>query len=296
MSFLDRIRDCSVFHPDGYVQFLISGETVGLIRPAFAELLAGFPEVFHVSERHVRLSADLVTPDERTAAVESVLLQIRDHNVLSGWKNEPYEVRSPATGETVMLLERAAVPKFGTVASGVHVNGVVRAEGVLSMWVGRRSALKQHAPGKLDQLVAGGHAAHMSVSDTLVKEAAEEANIGTQLIAQACPVGVITYCTEHENGLRRDVLYLYDLELSGDFQPVNTDGEIDDFTLMPIDEVERIVHDTDQFKFNCALVVIDYLMRHGRISPDCADYVEIAEALRSGHAAISGVGQRRSLE
>lgn len=266
------------------------------MRPAFAELLAGFTDVFQVSDQGIRLSSDLVTSSERTAAIESVLLQLRDRHALSGWRNEPYAVCSPRTGATLFLLDRAAVPKFGTVASGVHVNGFVPSEDGMLMWVGRRSLLKHTAPGKLDQLVAGGHAAHMSIRDTLVKEAAEEASICADLIARACPVGVVTYCTEHEDGLRRDVLYVYDLEVPGDFQPVNTDDEIADFSLMPIDEVMRIVRDTDHFKFNCALVVIDFLIRHGRISPECDEYVGMAEALRSGGAAVARVDRNRILE
>jgi hypothetical protein len=48
---------------------------------------------------------------------------------------------------------------------------------------------------------------------------------------------------------------------------------------MPIDEVAAIVRDTEQFKFNCNLVIIDFLVRHGLIGPDEPDYVAIAQGL-----------------
>jgi hypothetical protein len=35
----------------------------------------------------------------------------------------------------------------------------------------------------------------------------------------------------------------------------------------------------DDFKFNCALVVIDFLIRHGLIAPDHPDYVALVRGL-----------------
>ena len=44
------------------------------------------------------------------------------------------------------------------------------------------------------------------------------------------------------------------------------------------------VRDTDDFKFNCALVVIDFLIRHGLLTPDDEpDYLRLVSGL---HAAI----------
>ena len=42
----------------------------------------------------------------------------------------------------------------------------------------------------------------------------------------------------------------------------------------------EIVRDTDEFKPNCNLIVIDFLVRHGRIDPDGPDYLAIVEGLR----------------
>jgi hypothetical protein len=49
--------------------------------------------------------------------------------------------------------------------------------------------------------------------------------------------------------------------------------------LVPIDEVAAIVRETEQFKFNCNLVIIDFLVRHGLIGPDEPDYVAIVQGL-----------------
>jgi hypothetical protein len=49
---------------------------------------------------------------------------------------------------------------------------------------------------------------------------------------------------------------------------------------MPVDELMDIVGRTDEFKFNCNLVLIDFFIRHGRLTPDHPDYVEIVRGLR----------------
>lgn len=281
MSFLDRVRACARFDPGDYRPFVVCGETVGFVEPEFGALLAAFPEVFQWTGGRLELSSTLKAADERTVAVDHVLRQLRARGLFGGWRDEPYPVLSGRQETALLTIERAAVPRFGLVASGVHVNGFVRSETGLQMWVGRRSLTKPTAPGKLDQIVAGGRPAGYTVQETLIKEAAEEASLPERLIRSAQAVGAITYATRQPEGLRRDVLYLYDLELPGDFAPVNTDDEIAAFELWPIAKVIETVRDTDAFKFNCALVVIDFLMRHGYLDPDNADYVALAEGLRS---------------
>ena len=281
MSFLDRVGACACFDPRDYRPFVVCDEIVGFVEPEFGTLLAGFPAVFLWTGRRLELSSALATANERTAAVDRVLRQLRARGLLGGWRDEPYPVLSSRSAAALLTVERAAVPRFGLVASGVHVNGFVHTEAGLQIWVGRRSLAKPTAPGKLDQIVAGGRPAGYTVQETLIKEAAEEASIPERLIRSARAVGTITYATRQPEGLRRDILFLYDLALPVGFAPVNADDEIAAFELWPIAKVIETVRDTDVFKFNCALVVIDFLMRHGYLDPDDADYVALAEGLRS---------------
>jgi 8-oxo-dGTP pyrophosphatase MutT (NUDIX family) len=287
MSFIDRIRECARFTPDGYRPFRIGGAVVGFVRPAFAGLLAESPDVFQVTADGVALAPGLKTADARSRAVAEVLLGLREKGAFIGWRDEPYPVFAPDTGEVLMTIERAAVPRFGAVASGVHLNGYVRTPDGLQMWLGRRSLHKHLAPGKLDQIVAGGRGSGLSVFDTLIKEAEEEASMPAALVRTARPVGCITYCTEQDEGLRRDILYLFDLELRDDFVPKENDDEIAEFVRWPIDKVMAAVRDTQDFKFNCSVVVIDFLMRHGLIGPEEPHYGEIAEGLHSGALATA---------
>lgn len=281
MGLLDRIRDCSAFESDSYVPFRVGTAQVGLVTPQFAAHLARFIDVFDVGPAGVHIVDALATPVSRTAAVETVLRELSRESVIGGWRNEPYPVATYPEASPLLLIERAAVPLFGIYGSGVHVNGFVGHGSDMQMWIGRRSLDKPTAPGKLDQIVAGGRSAHHSIFETLIKESAEEANIPRELAARAMAVGAITYCTERSEGLRRDVLYNFDIELPADFIPENTDGEIAEFHLWPIQRVIETVRETDDFKFNCALVVIDFLIRHGFIDHDEPDYLAILRGLHA---------------
>ena len=53
-------------------------------------------------------------------------------------------------------------------------------------------------------------------------------------------MGAVTYCRDSGRGLKPDVMYCYDLELSPDFAPRCNDGEVAGFMLQPVEQVESI--------------------------------------------------------
>lgn len=281
MSFLERIRVCSVFERSNYLPFCVGENRVGLITQTFADHLNSFPDVFNVGPGRVDLVASLDTIGARTAAVESVLRELLRQGIINGWRDEPYSVTVYPEAPPVFLMERAAVPLFGVYGTGIHVNGYVGQGADMRMWIGKRSLRKPTAPGKLDQIVAGGRSANYSIHETMLKEGEEEASIPEHLMMKALAVSAISYCTAREEGLRRDVLYIFDVELPKHFVPRNTDGEIDEFYLWPIAQVIDTVRSTDHFKFNCALVVIDFLIRHGFIGHGEPDYLHLIKGLHA---------------
>ncbi|MFO1350119.1 MAG: DUF4743 domain-containing protein [Gammaproteobacteria bacterium] len=284
MSFRDRIREANRHDIHGFRVFRVAGQRVGFIRHAFAERLRHWPAVFAVTAHEVRLASALDHGDtpatERSAAVQGVIEKLYGDGLFQHWRGERYAVNRAFTDPPLLAMERAAIPLFGVCGYGVHLNGYVRTPDGLKMWIGRRALNKPTAPGKLDQLVAGGQPVGIGLQDNLIKECAEEAAIPAELAARALPVGAVSYCLEVEHGLRPDVLFNYDLELPPDFVPVNTDGEVEEFFLWPIEQVINTVRDSEDFKFNCALVVIDFLIRHGLIAPDHPDYIDLLSGLR----------------
>ena len=287
MSFLDRIRAANTHDLGKFLPFSVSGTRVGCVKKSFAETLARWPEVFRIDEQRISLAANLdsrdVPAEERTQAVGEVLQRLREEGHIDGWRDELYPVNRSWSEPAFLLIERAAVPWFGVRGYGVHMNGFVRARHGPSMWIARRSTTKPTGPGKLDQMVAGGQPAAIGLYDNMMKECAEEAGIPIHIARQARAVGAITYALEDKVGFRPDLLFNFDLELPEDFSPVNTDGEVDAFYLWPMERVVETVRDSDAFKFNCALVVIDFLVRHGYIAADDPDYSDIVEGLMARH-------------
>jgi hypothetical protein len=280
MTFSDRIAECNTHDLSGFRPFLIDGVHVGWVRHAFAARLAAFGAVFVVEDAAVRLAPVLRTRDERTRAVDGVVRKLADQGVITGWRDEPYPVALRFGAPELMRIERAAVPYFGVRSYGVHLNGIVRRSDDLHLWIGRRAKDKPVAPGKLDNLVAGGQPAGMSLAENLIKECEEEASIPEALARQAVSVSAITYCLEHPEGLKPDVLFCYDLAVPESFRPRNQDGEIAEFQLMPVGEVARLVRDTQEFKFNVNLVIVDFLIRHGQIPPDDPEFLDLVKGLR----------------
>jgi 8-oxo-dGTP pyrophosphatase MutT (NUDIX family) len=138
-------------------------------------------------------------------------------------------------------------------------------------------------------MVAGGLPHGLSLEENLVKEAAEEAAVPEQLAQNAVPVGAISYNRITQRGFRRDVLYCYDLEVPDDFVPCNMDGEVEEFMLLPLGEIAEIVRETDDFKLNCNLVVIDFLIRHGWLGPESPEYLALVTGLRNPPAAVDNL-------
>jgi len=282
MSFLDRIRECQIFDPARYVPFTVGDTVVGRIERRFVEQLGPYPDVLTVSDDAVSVNDMLSTYDTRTAAFDVVVRDLNDRGLVSGWRDEPYPVGVTYSEPAYFEMERAAVALFGVRGYGIHINGYVENADGLHLWVARRSLTKQTAPGKLDQIVAGGQPAGMTLADNMIKECAEEANIPATFAGKARPVGTVTYTTERPEGLRHDMLFNFDLALPEGFQPENMDGEVESFELWPIERVAQVIEETDRFKFNAALVNIDFLVRRGLIDADHRDYSEIVDGLHGG--------------
>ncbi len=194
-------------------------------------------------------------------------------------RGEPFDVRAEPDGPVLARLDRGALPAFGILADGVHLNGLVDGAEGLRLWVGRRAPDKQLDPDRLDHLAAGGVSAGYGVHATLEKEAAEECGLPPALARQAVAVGTIRYAMERPEGLRRDRLHCFDLMLPDSFRPVPNDGEVAEFSLIPLEEALRLVRDTMEFKFNVNLVLIDLFLRRGLIDPSSPEGHELRNRL-----------------
>ena len=228
---------------------------VGYVLPDFAARLAGVS----VATGRVVLAASAAGRLNDVARAAGV-----------AFRGEDFDVRAVVDGPVLGVLDRGALPAFGVMGVGVHLNGLVRRDSGWWLWVARRAADKKLDPGKLDHLVAGGVPAGFSAFETLVKEAAEEAGLPAELVGRAVEVGRFGYACERAEGLRRDFLVAYDLVLPEDFVPVAADGEVAGFELWPLQRVFEVAGTTDDFKFNVNLVLVDLFVRYGLVAGEDA--------------------------
>ncbi|MDR3537385.1 MAG: DUF4743 domain-containing protein [Acetobacteraceae bacterium] len=272
-GFLRHVAACNnAILPGERLAFRIGAAQVGWVLPALAARLVQFPTV-----RRDAFGLTLTDPE----ALPALARTLADEG-LCRWRNEAFDVRADPDGPVLSRIDRGAVPVFGGFAVGVHVNGLVQRADGLHLWIARRAANKLLDPGKLDHIVAGGVPAGLSPEETLVKEAAEEAAIPADLARQAHRVGTIGYAMERSEGLRRDLVYCYDLMLPASFEPRAADGEVAGFELWPMARAVETVRTTIDFKFNVNLVLIDLFIRQGLIAGEPA--ATLRRALAAGRA------------
>ncbi len=281
MSYLDHIRACNRWDPSQFVPFRVDGEQVGLIRGDFVPHLRNCPAILSAGEAGVDWVHAVTGLEERSRLLHEVLQDLHAQGIIGHLHGERYPVAAKTRLQPRLLIDRSAAPYFGVRAYGQHLNGFVRSRDGLQLWVARRAADRRVYPDHLDNLAAGGLPWGLGLTENIRKECQEEAGMPESLSSRAVAVGAVTYCVAGPHGLKPDVMYCYDLELPADFRPVNTDGEVAGFELQPIEEVMARVRDTDDFKINCNLVIIDFLIRHGLIGPAEPDYLDLIQGLRS---------------
>lgn len=279
MSYLRHIQRCNQYQEDQFLPFFIQEQCYGLTHKDHASHLVQWPDIFEVNHTGLHLNPLLDTPDKRTNAVEPVMQALYKTGVIDSWVGEQYSISREFNGSSMMLLERAAVAFLGVQGYGIHLNGLVRKQAGIFVWVAVRSKSKPFWPGQLDQIVAGGQPEGMGLMENLIKEAAEEAAIREEITRQATFASEIRYCSQTHRGLNNDGIFAYDLWLDETFTPYNTDGEVESFQLMPIEAVAKMTETTDEFKDNCNLVNIDLLLRLGIIDKTHPEYSEIIATL-----------------
>jgi 8-oxo-dGTP pyrophosphatase MutT (NUDIX family) len=282
-GFARHITACNnMGSPAGRIPFRILGHPVGLLPPDLARWLAYRPQHFHFDAKGVSLATSLRGIMRRDAALADAVKGMAREGYIKH-RDEPFDVRASADGPVLARLDRGAIPAFGIISQGVHLNGLVRRADGLHLWLGRRSPTKAVAPGQWDNIVAGGTPAGLDALGTLTKEAGEEAGLPPTLVADARPVARLSYNMLEENGrLRRDILHVFDLDIPEDFTPSPQDDEVEFFELWPAQRVLELVRDTDSVKFNVNLVLIDLFLREGMIDPASAQGLALRAGLDQG--------------
>ena len=270
-SFARHIAACNNLpSPAGYLPFRIGEDQVGWLEPDAAKALTFLPNRVHFGPEGVSLAAGIRGNAARTGALAEIARTLARAG-FGRIRGEEFDVRATSEGPVLATVDRGVLPALGIISQGVHVNGLVRRADGLHLWVGWRAKDKAVAPGQMDNIVAGGISAGLTPERCLVKEAEEEASLLRDLAAKARPVGRVSYIMRTEEGMRRDLLHLFDLEIPEGVEPRPNDDEVERFELWPIGRVLEAVRDSESVKFNVNLVLIDLFLREGLLpDPDGA--------------------------
>lgn len=291
-GFFEKINSCNrnLEKQWEFIPFVVEGHIVGHIHNRFFDILEKFQDVFVFRQNgsyggsfggYVTLHPSLKTCEDRTSAVANVIKNMGEE-LIPGRRDELYPV-APSFGSPVLfLLERAAATYFGTKIYCVYVNGYVEKDGQTFLWVGKRSPVKPSFPGMLDYLVAGGLPHGISPTENILKECEEEAAIPHSILKEVKSAGAVSYADIDGHRYRREVHFCYDLKLPQGFLPKNLDGEVESFELVPVPLVATVIKKTDFFRPNCSPGIIDFLVRHGHISPEATGYLKLLQSLRMG--------------
>jgi 8-oxo-dGTP pyrophosphatase MutT (NUDIX family) len=278
-GYLRHSKNLNQWNPAHFRPLILAGVQVGLLKPYMCDLLSQWPRYFAVSDEDVVFLGGALDFDGRSEILKEVVEGLIDQCVIPDYLGEPYPVTGQSRIQQFASIDRGAAAYFGIRTYGQHLNGFVKDEDGIKIWIARRAAERIHFPNMLDNFVAGGLPQHLSLAENMVKECWEEAGVPAELASMAQPTGVVSYCRETEIGLKPDTLYCYDLELPADFQPVNTDGEVSEFQLLGSEHLMSLVKGTDEFKPNCNLVLIDFFIRHGLLDGDHEEYHALAMGL-----------------
>ncbi|NIY75497.1 DUF4743 domain-containing protein [Thalassospira sp. HF15] len=269
MAYIDHIHACNNANLARYARFRIGDLPVGAIRSEFATALTGLGDMFMRDENgEYGFGPQIKTVDARNRTLIEATEALCQQGVIKQLHGEKFDIRNRLSDDPLCQLDRFAMPYFGCRSWGVHMNGFVRKADGIHMWIAKRAMDKPTYPGMLDNMVAGGQPTGLGFRENMIKECAEEAGIPADLAQNVLPIGTISYLYETDEGLKPDVMVNFDLELPEDFVPHCADGEVEQFDLLPIAEVAEIVRTGFDFKFNCALVVIDFLIRQGHLTAD----------------------------
>ncbi len=229
----------------------------------------------------IELQAELATAEDRTAAVAEVTAALREEGHITGWRHESYPVAAAFGGPPLLSVERAAAYHFGIRTRGAHLNGYTGNGSECRLWIARRAATKPIEPLMLDNLVGGGVSLGFTPQQTILKECDEEAGIPLNRARKARERSTVVCTVDVPEGLHWECLHCFDLKLDDDFTPVNRDGEVAEFRLLPIREVRELIRDTSEFTIDAALVTLDFMLRHEMAATTTSERAQLTAALQN---------------
>lgn len=271
----------------------------GFVLKERRERLSKFKDLLEVTDHEIIMKPRFSTVEERSQAFQKMEAELKQEGAFPFWQDEVYMARTTFSSPTLFTNHRGVGPYFGLSQFATHLNGFVRDKEtgtVTHVWIATRSASKKRWPLMRDTVVGGGLPSGISALDNMVKEAQEEAGLDPSWTRpRFVAAGSISYVSKHPYGLTNDTMLIFDVELPTDVTPVNQDGEVESFDLMPVQDVlSRLWSEPERFKPDVCILLLDFFIRHGVISADnFADYEELQRALRNSENPYDAFNRMR---
>ena len=266
MSLLRKFQDLNNFiYNDNYYKLIFGKTHIGYVHSKIAKQI-----IFNVKDVYL-LEKNIYLENISKIKVKKIILKITE--TLSEKKkffipaNELFSCRNTIDGKEFFKLDRKLVEYLGIRGYGVHLIAYIKKKNSYKLWVPKRNKNKLASPSKFDNSVAGGVRAGEGIFSALEREAYEEAGLKKKQLNNVKLVGTLNYNWKNSPyTLRRDTLYLFDLEVDDKFKPQCLDGEVEKFELMEWKKVLKLMQNTDSIKNNCNLVFFNFMVRHSLIN------------------------------
>ncbi len=280
MSLLTKVKNLNnFFDKNQFVNLICHDDKIGLVHKKIAKIILKSKLPF------LSKSNNLIFKENKKKKLNLTLENICELLIKKKFIKRATGEKFPCVlslgRREYFVLDRALVEYLGIRGYGVHMIAFVKKKKKIKIWIPLRAKNKRVEPNKLDNTVAGGIAAGESVYEALKRESAEEASLDKNILKNAFQSGSINYSWRNKDfSIRRDTLFIYDLELSENIIPKNTDGELVNFKLYDAEKVISKIQNTNDFKKNCALVLASFFIRRGMInSKNEKNYEEVCRLL-----------------
>ncbi len=281
MSILFKINELNNFTDrENFFNLFCNNYHIGLVHKKVASILLKKKLPFTL--KNDNLSFKEKKKKQLDITLKNICELLVEKKIVSQVTGENFPCVTSFGKKELFILERSLVEYLGIRGYGVHLIAYVRTgKSKIKVWVPLRSSNKRVEPNKLDNTIAGGVSAGETVYQALIREGFEEASLKKNILNKALQVGTINYVWRNKKlSIRRDTLFLFDLELTKNIIPKNNDGEVSKFNLYSSKKIIDTIKNTYNFKKNCALVMASFFIRRGLInSENEKDYEEICRLL-----------------
>jgi len=263
--------------PENFMAWYLgsSNRATGHLDPEHAKILQSLRQDWKSLPQGLSWDTPEKTPASRSLALAQLAEDLRVRGFITGWRNEKFsfwfdertadplsKVPEPSRPDA-FCMERAAFRFFGLHSHAVHINGFTP-EGF--MWCGRRAMSKATDPGLLDNLAAGGLPAGESLAMCSVRELWEEAGVPASLALTRMRSGQVSTCRKVQEGWHHETLWIDNLTLPPEVQPVNQDGEVGEFVCMSPTRVIQAI-EAKSFTADAACVIAQSVLKFSSAHP-----------------------------